>query len=67
MVHLTGTTDDLTFIDFDNKASSAIVLAGTWRLYDNIKLQGESFDLPPGRYPIAGGNNLLGSLKPIAL
>lgn len=64
MVHVTGPTSDFGFIGFDNQASSAIVLSGTWTLYENLNFDGESIRLPPGRYPVAGGNNQLSSCTP---
>lgn len=65
MVHLTGPTSDFGFLEFNDKASSAIVLSGTWRLYVDVGFEGEFFDLAPGRYPRAGGDDLLSSCQPI--
>lgn len=66
MVHITGTTDDLAFADFSDRAASAVVLSGTWRVYNGPRRTGASFDLPPGNYPDAGpGDMMTVSLEPI--
>eukprot|EP00892_Ulva_mutabilis_P011838 jgi/Ulvmu1/9026/UM005_0118.1 len=64
MVHLTGPTDDLREVGFNDRASSAIVLTGTWLMYNSANFNGEPFPLPPGDYPRAGGNDILTSARP---
>jgi len=53
MVILHASVDKLqTVYDFDNKASSALVVNGTWKLYENSNYQGSSTEAPPGyHYP----------------
>lgn len=40
MEHFIGGAFDLGFYGFSNRASSAIVISGTWRLYDGVGFTG---------------------------
>ena len=65
MVHVTGITDNLAFAGFSGKASSAIVLSGTWLVYNGPTLTGDSIELPRGNFPDGFGDILADSLAPI--
>ena len=65
MIHLSGPMDDLRAIGFNDTASSAIVLSGSWFLYRDVDFGGDPFLLPVGRFPRAGENDALSSAKPV--
>lgn len=60
--------DTDTFLSsFNDQASSAIVVDGTWELYEHENYEGTSIKLSVGRYANlnALGNDVLSSLRPV--
>jgi uncharacterized protein YcfJ len=54
--------------DFNNRASSAVVMGGRWEVCEDRRFEGQCRILRPGRYPslqAMGLNNNISSLRPI--
>lgn len=68
MVTLTGAQSNFKNIDFNDEVSSAIVISGTWNLYEDINFMGTKWTLNVGKYktPQEGGfsNDRISSAKP---
>jgi hypothetical protein len=66
-VVITEAVSDLSKLNFNDKASSAIVEGATWTFYLDANYQGKQADLAPGKYADLGLKNLdeaLSSLRP---
>ena len=66
---ITEAVTDLSQLNFNDKASSAIVEGGTWTFYLHVNYQGQSADLVPGKYVdlgIKALNDSLSSLRPLS-
>ena len=60
------TIGDLDRIDFDQRASSAIVQGGSWEICDDVRFGGRCLILRPGQYPslaAAGMDNRISSVR----
>lgn len=68
MVTLTGAESNFANIDFNDKVSSAIIISGTWNLYEDINFKGTKWTLKVGEYktPQEGGfsNDTISSAQP---
>ncbi|MFP2900434.1 beta/gamma crystallin-related protein [Corallococcus sp. 4LFB] len=74
MVAVTNSIASLSDIDFNDQASSAIVLGGTWLLYKDSNFKGTTWSVSAtggpghnGYYPSASGffdNDAISSIKP---
>jgi hypothetical protein len=59
MVALTGAESNFKNINFNDEASSVIVVSGTWNLYEDTNFKGTKWTLDVGQYqtPQEGGFN----------
>jgi hypothetical protein len=53
-VELNASVSDLERLHFGERADSAVVLNGVWRLCDDVRSRGECVELGPGRYDTLG-------------
>ena len=62
---LTGNQANFVTIGFNDKASSAIILKGSWQLFEHIDFNGKALTLHPGQYDNLHtlGNDTLSSVK----
>ena len=64
MTVLYSSTHSLSWMEFSNAASSAIVIGGTWRIYVDSSYQGTYNTLRPGHYrDLSLGHDRVSSVK----